>query len=339
MRRMGIADTQRVPGLGIGAAVMLVGALALGLLAAPLAAEAQQTGKIPRIGVLQVWSSADPVVELVRQGLREVGYVEGQTIGLELRWAEGKTERLPALADDLVQRKVDAIMAFGDPAIRAAQQATRTIPIIATTDDLVGSGLVASFTRPGGNTTGVSILASELNIKRLELLKETLPRVSRVAALWDPGSGRFHLRGLEAAAQSLGIELRILEVGRPGDFRQAFEAAKRSRTEALNVLASPFLHGNRQTILDLAAKNRLPAIYQWRESAEAGGLMSYGPRLSDMMRDTAAMLDKILKGARPADLPVEQPTKFELVINLKTAKALGLTIPQSVLVQADEVIR
>ena len=322
-----------------GPAAILAAAVALGLFAALPAADAQQGGKLPRIGVLQVWSSADPVLELVRQGLREVGYVEGQTIAIEFRWAEGKAERLPALAADLVQRKVDAIIAFGDPAIRAAQQATRTIPIIAATDDLVGAGLVASFTKPGGNITGVSILASELNVKRLELLKETLPRVSRVAALWDPGSGTFHLRDLEAAARSLGIELQVLEVGRPEDFRRAFEAAKKTRAEALNVLASPFLHGNRQTILDLAAKNRLPAIYQWRESAEAGGLMSYGPSLSDMMRDTAAMLDKILKGARPAELPVEQPTKFELIINLKTAKTLGLSIPHSVLGRADEVIR
>jgi len=326
-------------GLRIRPAAIWVAVLALGFPVKPLTADAQPAARIPRIGVLQVWSSADPVVEHVRQGLREVGYVEGQTIAIEFRWAEGKADRLPALADDLVQRKVDAIIAFGDPAIRAAQRATKTIPIVATTDDLVGSGLVSSFTKPGGNITGVSILASELNVKRLQLLKEALPRVTRVAALWDPGSGTFHLGGLEVAARTLGIELKILEVRRPEDFRQAFEAAKKTRTEALNVLASPFLHGNRQTILKFSAKNRLPAIYQWRESAEAGGLMSYGPSLSDMMRDTATMLEKILKGARPADLPVEQPTKFELVINLKTAKTLGLSIPQSVLGRADEVIR
>jgi putative ABC transport system substrate-binding protein len=319
--------------------VGIILAFALGTLAAPLAAEAQQAGKIPRIGVLQVWSSADPMIELIRQALREVGYVEGQTIAIEFRSAEGKTERLPALAADLVQLKIDAIMTFGDPAIRAAQQATRTIPIVAATDDLVGAGLVASLARPGGNTTGVSILAPELNVKRLELVKETLPRVSRFAALWDPGTGTFHLKGLEAAARSLGVELQILEVRRPEDFRRAFEAAKKGHAGALNVLASPFLQGHRQTIIDLAAKNRLPAIYQWRESAEAGGLMSYGPTLSELFRLCAAVLDRILKGAKPGDLPVEQPTKFELVINLKTAKALGLTIPQSVLIRADQVIQ
>ena len=325
-------------GTRLGPAVFIA-ALSLGILAAALAAEAQQAGKVPRIGVLQVWSSADPMVERIRQSLREVGYVEGQTIAIEFRLAEGKTERLPALAADLVQLKVDAILTFGDPAIRAAQQATRTIPIVVATDDLVGAGLVASFARPGGNTTGVSILASELNVKRLELLKEALPRVSRIAALWDPGSGTFHLKGLEAAARSLGVELQVLEVRRPEDFPRAFGAARKGRAGALNVLASPFLYGHRQTIIDLAAKNRLPAIYQWREMAEAGGLMSYGPTLSGLLRLCAAVLDKILKGAKPADLPVEQPTKFELVINLKTAKALGLRIPQSVLIRADEVIQ
>ena len=314
-------------------------ALTLASLTVPLAGEAQQAGKIPRIGVLQVWSSTDPMVELIRQSLREVGYVEGQTIAIEFRLAEGKTERLPALAADLVQLKVDAILTFGDPAIRAAQEATKTIPIIAATDDLVEAGLVASLARPGGNTTGVSILASELNVKRLELLKETLPRVSRIAALWDPGSGTFHLKGLEAAARSLGVELQILEVRRPEDFRRAFEAAKKTRAGALNVLASPFLYGHRQTIIDLAAKNRLPAIYQWREMAEAGGLMSYGPTLSELLRLCAAVLDRILKGAKPGDLPVEQPRRLELVINLKTAKALGLRIPQSILIRADEVIQ
>ena len=313
--------------------------LALGILVSPLAAEAQQAGKIPRIGVLQVWSSADPMVGQIRQALREVGYVEGRTIAIEFRLAEGKTERLPALAAELVQLKVDAIMTFGDPAIRAVQEATKTIPIIAATDDLVGAGLVASLARPGRNTTGVSILASELNVKRLELLKEALPKVSRVAVLWDPGTGTFHLPALEAAARSLGVELQILEVRRPEDFQRAFGAARKGRAGALNVLASPFLYGHRQTIIDLAAKNRLPAIYQWREMAEAGGLMSYGPTLSELFRLCATVLDKILKGAKPGDLPVEQPKKFELVINLKTAKAIGLKIPQSVLVRADEVIQ
>jgi len=288
---------------------------------------------------LQVWSSADPVSGLMRQSLRELGYLEGQTIAIESRWAEGKTEHLPALAADLAQLKLDAIVTFGDPATRAAQHATGRIPIVAATDDLVGAGLVASFARPGGNTTGVSILASELNVKRLELLKETLPGASRLASLWDPGTGTFHLKGLEAAARSLGVELQPLKAGRPEDFRHAFEGAKKGHAAAINVLASPFLHGHRQTIIDLAAKNRLPAIYQWRDTAEAGGLMSYGPTLPELMRLCAAVLDKILKGAKPGDVPVEQPKKFELVVNLRTAKALGLTIPQAMLNRADEVIR
>ncbi len=315
-------------------------ALALSfVVAAPLAGEAQQARKIPRIGMLQVWSSADPVVELIRPALREAGYVEGQTIAIEHRWAEGNAERLPALAAQLVRLKVDTIMTFGEPAIRAVQEATKTIPIVVATDDLVGAGLVASLARPGGNTTGVSILASEPNVKRLELLKKALPKVSRVAVLWDPGSGTFHLAALEAAARSLGVELQVLEVRRPEDFQRAFGAARKGRAGALNVLASPFLQGHRQIIIDLAAKNRVPAIYQWRESTEAGGLMSYGPTLSELLRLCAAVLDRVLKGAKPGDLPVEQPTKFELVINLRAAKALNLTIPQPVLVRADEVIR
>jgi ABC-type uncharacterized transport system substrate-binding protein len=265
--------------------------------------------------------------------------VEGQSIALEQRWAEGKAERLPALAAELVQLKVDAIMAAGDPAILAAQQATKTIPIVAASDDLVAAGLVTSLARPGGNTTGMSILASELNAKRLELLKETIPRPSRMAALWDPGTGTFHLKSLEAAARSLGVELQILEVRSPDGFRSAFEAAKKGRAGALNVLASPFLHAYQVTIIELAARYRLPAIYQWREMAEAGGLMSYGPSLPGLFRDWVGLLDKILKGAKPADLPVQQPMRFEFVINMKTAKALGITFPQSILIRADQVIQ
>jgi ABC-type uncharacterized transport system substrate-binding protein len=325
--------------LQCGATATSVITLALCILAAAPAADAQQSGKIPRIGVLQVWSSADPTIELIRHALRELGYLEGHTIAIESRWAEGKTERLPALAADLVQLKPDAILTFGDPAIRAVQEATRTIPIVAATEDLVGAGFVASFARPGGNITGVSILASELDVKRLELLKEALPGVSRMAALWDPGTGTSHLKGLETAARSLGVELQILDVQRAEDFPRAFETAKRGRAGALNVLASPFLHGYRQTIIDLAAKNRLPAIFQWRETAEAGGLMSYGPTLSELFRLCATALARVIKGTKPGDLPIEQPTKLELAVNLNTAKALGLTIPQSVLVRADEVIR
>ncbi len=319
--------------------VGVLSVLAIACLAAPLAAGAPSAGKLPRIGILQVLSEADPVNRLIRQAFADVGFAEGRTIAIESRWAEGKAERLPALATELVRLKVDAIVAFGDPAIRAAQQATRTIPVVAATDDMVGAGLVQSLARPGGNVTGVSILASELNAKRLELLKEAVPRAARIAALWDSGTGSFHLQALQAAARSLGVALQILEVRQPDDFPRAFKAAKDGRAEGLDVLASPFLHGYRETIIDLAAKNRLPAIYQWRETAEAGGLLSYGPRLPDVMRQCAGYLDRILKGAKPADLPVEQPTRFELVINMKTAKALGLKIPQSVLIRADQVIQ
>ncbi len=257
--------------------------LGIACLAAPLAAGAPPAGKMHRIGILQVSSAGDPVNRLVRQVFADVGFVEGRTIAIESRWAEGKAERLPALAAELVRLKVDAIVAFGDPAIRAAQQATRTIPVVAVTDDMVGAGLVQSLARPGGNITGVSIFASELNAKRLELLKEAVPRASRIAALWDWGTGSFHLQGLQAAARSLGVELQILEVRQPDDFTRTFKTAKDGRAEGLDVLASPFLHAYRETIIDLAAKNRLPAIYQWRETAEAGGLLSYSPRLPDVM--------------------------------------------------------
>jgi putative ABC transport system substrate-binding protein len=221
--------------------------LAVGCHAATLVAATPQPGRIPRVSSLQIWSPSDPREGVLRQALRDVGYVEGQTIVVEHRWAEGRADRLPALAAELVQLKVDAIMAAGEPAILAAQQATKTIPIVAASDDLVGAGLVASLARPGGNTTGISILASELNAKRLELLKETLPLVSHMAALWDPGTGISHLKSLEAAARSLRIELQILEVRSPDGFRSAFEAAKKGRAGALNVLASPLLHGYQKT--------------------------------------------------------------------------------------------
>jgi putative ABC transport system substrate-binding protein len=228
---------------------------------------------------------------------------------------------------------------FGDLAIRAVQKATTTIPIVAMTDDLVGAGLVASLARPCGNTTGVSILASELNVKRLELLKESVPKVSHVAAFWDPGSGTFHLKGMEVAAKSLAVQLKILEVRSPDDLARQFEAARKWHAEALNILASPLLFAYRKTFIDLAARSRLPAIYQWREGAEDGGLMSYGPTLRDMYQRVTVFVDKILKGTKPADLPVEQPTKFEFIINLKVAKQIGVTIPPNVLARADKVIK
>ncbi len=257
----------------------------------------------------------------------------------QYRWGEERTERFPDLAAELVRLEVSVIVTFGDRAARAAQQTTTTIPIVAMTDDLVDSGLVASLARSGGNITGVTIMAPGLSAKRLELLKEVVPQVSRVAALWDPSTGPSQVKALEVAAQALGMQLHVLEVRGADEIARAFEAMQQQGAEALNVLASPLLHAQRKAIIDHAAKHRLPAIYQWRESAEDGGLMSYGPILLEMHRRTGVLAGKILKGAKPSELPVEQPMKFELVLNLKTAQALGLTIPPMLLFQADEVIR
>jgi len=316
-----------------------VGTLSIGLLTAPLAVEAQQGGKVYRVGVL--WPGASPPpgsrMEWLRQGLRESGYIEGQNITIDLRYAE-TGPRLRELTGELVQLNVDVILTFGDLAPKMAQQATATVPIVAAMDDFRGAGLVPNLSRPGGNITGVSILSPELSAKRLELLRQILPKMSRVAALWDPGSPS-QLPVTENAARSLGLKLQLLEVRGRGDLPAAFQAAKEGRAQALNVLASPLLVSLQQAIIDLATENRLPAIYQWKEQAQDGGLVSYGPSLGELWRQNALVVAKILKGAKPGDLPVEQPTKFELVINLKTAKALGLTIPQSMLARADEVIQ
>jgi putative ABC transport system substrate-binding protein len=323
----------------------------LGLLAAPLAVEAQQPAKLPRIGFLGT-SSTNPRYEALRQGLHEFGYVEGQNIAIERQDSEGRAERLPDLATKLVQLKVDVIVvdACGAP-LNAASQATSTIPIVvaACNDDLVATGLISSLARPGGNITGLSELTPELGAKRLELLKEAVPRVRRVAVLWNPAysersSATFRFWSsdwveVRAAAQVLGVTLQSVEIRGPDDFDTAFSAMSRERAEALIAFSDPVIvfHGRR--ITDLAAKNRLPAMYASREVVDAGGLMFYGPSISDLFRRAAVYVGKILKGAKPADLPMEQPTKFELVINLKTAKALGLTIPRSLLLRADQVIR
>jgi putative ABC transport system substrate-binding protein len=275
----------------------------------------------------------------MRQALRDVGYVEGRDIAVEWRYAEGQTTRLPALAAELARLELDAIVAIGDLAIRAVRQLTTTTPIIAGSDDLVGEGHVASLARPGGNVTGVTILAAELNAKRLELLKEAVPTASRVSVLWDPATGTFHLSTLHAAARTLRVELKVHEVRSVEDLNREFEAARAWRAEALNVLASPTLHALRQRIIDQAALNRLPAIYQWEESVGAGGLMSYGPVRPDVYRAICIQLGRVLKGARPADVSVLQPTTFELIINLKTAKTLGITIPPSLILRADDVIQ
>ncbi len=324
-------------------AVLLV---TLGLLAAPLAAPAEQPGKVFRIGILGNVPLTDPegarVWGAFIQGLRELGYVEGQNITIERRFSEGKYERLPDLAADLVRLKVDVIVAPATNPVFAAKQATRTIPIVMTgSGDAVGSGLVASLARPGGNVTGLSTLAPEIVGKQLELLKEMVPRVSRVAVLWNPtNTGHsLSLREAKVAARSLGVQLQLLEARRPDEFEGAFAAMTRERAGALLVLGDGMFLLHPTRIADLAAKSRLPAMYGLREFVDAGGLMAYAHSLRDNFRRAATYIDKILKGAKPADLPVEQPTKFELVINLKTAKALGLTIPQSILIRADEVIR
>jgi len=314
--------------------------LTLALLAAPLAGEAQTPGKMPRIGYLAFPAERLPAHDAFLQGLRELGYVEGQNIAIEYRWAGGKADRLPALAAELVALKVDVIVTASTPAIQAVKQTTKTIPIVmAASGNAVESGLVKSLARPGENVTGLTFLDPEISAKRLQLLKEVLPRMSRVAVLKHVTTTTASLDASRAAARSLGLQLQILEVEAPEDFDRVFGVMREQRAEALNVLASPILNANRKALVQLAAKYQLPAVYQWREFVEDGGLMSYAASLAEMLRRAATYVDKILKGAKPADLPVEQPTRFELVINLKTAKALGLTIPQSVLFRADEVIQ
>ena len=282
--------------------------------------------------------------EAFRQGLRDLGYVEGRNLAIEYRDVEGNYERLPALAAELVANKVDIILAGGTPQPLAAMRATRTIPIVfVATADPVTSGLVSSLARPGGNVTGLSILLSQLVGKNLEQLKRAVPGVTRVAALWHPGgyperTTKDMLKGAEDAGRALGMRLQFVEARVPADFDRAFSDMTRARAGALTVLASNMLLNERSRLVSLAAKHRLPAVYTSREFVDVGGLLSYGPSFAEMFRCAATYVDKILKGAKPADLPVEQPTKFELVINLKTAKALSLAIPQTLLLQADHVI-
>ena len=318
--------------------------LAIGILAAVHIAEAQQAGKVYRIGLL---SSSSPSLhasrlDALRQGLRELGYVERQNITLEYRYAEGKLDRLSKLAAELVRLNVDVIVVGGTRVTAAAKQATSTIPIVvAGAGDLVRAGLVASLTYPGGNVTGVSSLSPDLNGKRLELVKEVVPKAIRVAALLNPDNPGYGptLKEIEVAVQALGMTLQSLAVRNPNDFESAFGVAAKGRTDVLFVMADALFNSYLTRIVELAAKNRLPAMYDRNDFVEAGGLMSYGVNRADLYRRAAYYVDKILNGAKPADLPVEQPTKFELVINLKTAKQIGLTIPADVLVRADRVIK
>ena len=318
-------------------------AIAGSLLAAPLAADAQQAAKIARIG----WLGSDRVGGLATaflQGLRDLGYVEGRNVVIEYRTADGQLERLPALATELVSLKVDVIVTQSTVAALAAKQATRTIPIVfGAVSDPVATGLVASFAQPGGNVTGSSFFTPELVGKSLQLLKQTAPGVSRVAVLWQPAAfaepqGKALLEAAELAARTLGVRLHVVGARRPDDVEKAFSDMTRAGAGGLTVLTSPMFNTQKSRLVDLAAKNRLPAVYPWRSAVDAGGLMAYGPNARDLFRRAATYVDKILKGTKPADLPVEQPTKFDLVINLKTAKALGLTIPPSLLGRADEVI-
>jgi len=306
-------------------------------------ANGQQRDSPRRIGVLLVgWSPEQKEVQEFRRGLLDAGYVEGLDVVIEWRLANGDYARAPELVADLVHRKVDVIVVDGTQAARAAVQATSTIPIVmALVSDPVGSGLVANLARPGRNVTGLSMMLAELSAKRLQLLKETIPRVARVAVLWNPDTP-FHTKAVEdlkAAAPSLAIELSFVSARTPEEFGPAFSAMSRAHAEALYVLPDAFFVSHRATLLKLASKARLPVISVTRQFADAGALMSYGPNFGDLFRRSAGYVDKILKGAKPADLPIEQPTKFELVVNLKTAKALGITIPQSILLRADEVIR
>ena len=315
------------------------------MLAAPLTAEAQLPAKVPRIGYLTGHlASGLSLREAFLQGLRDLGYVEGRNVVIEYRDAEGKREQLPALAAELVALKVDVIVVTSTPAGLAARQATRTIPIVlGWVVDPVGSGLVTSLARPGGNVTGLSSLARELVGKRLELLKQAVPGVSRIAVIWHPGDygerteSEMH-NAEDVAARTLGVRRQVLEARGPEDFDRAFSDIARARADAVVVQSTNVFFIERRRLVDLAAKNRLPAMYPTREFVDAGGLMSYAANTADLLRRAATYVDKILKGAKPANLPVEQPTKFELVINLKTAKALGLTIPPSLLQRADQVI-
>jgi putative ABC transport system substrate-binding protein len=322
---------------------------AAALVAASLTGRTQTPGKTARVGYIHP-GTEDPgsgnvsLFEAFRQGLRDLGYVEGRTVLIEFRAAQGKPERLAHLAAELVSLKVDVIVAGSTLAALAAKQATGMLPIVfALAGDPVASGLVKSLSRPGGNVTGLSLLAPDLVGKRLELLTQAVPGVTRVAVLWQPGAfgegtDKDRLKEAEVAARALGVSPHFVEARGPGDFDRAFSDMTRARASALSVLPSGMFIGERHRLVDLAAKHRLPAIYQSRESVDAGGLMSYGPNFSDLSRRAATYVDKILKGVRPGDIPVEQPTKFELVINLRTAEDLGLTIPRSVIARADDVI-
>ena len=323
---------------------LIVSLLSIALLCIAPVVEAQQAKKVPRIGLLSPFTASDAAHwhEAFRQGLRDHGWIEGKNIGIEYRYAEGKNDRLPDLVADLVRLNVDLIVASVATDALVAKKATRTIPIVmASAGDPIASGLVDSLARPGGNITGLSQIAPELAGKRLELLKEVVPKLSRVAVLWRPEgvSSPLAWEESQAPARALGLQLHSTEARSTNDFDKGFEEAAKAHAGALAVLPDPLFAGNLKRIADLAAKSRLPSIFHLGEFADAGGLITYGPDRSDMFRRAATYVDKILKGTKPADLPVEQPIKFEFIINLKAAKQIGLTIPPNVLVRANRVIK
>jgi len=304
-------------------------------------AEAQQPKKIPRIGILFIGGRNQPHLEAFKQGLRERGYTEGKNIDFEYRYAEGREDRLPELAAELVQLKVDVIVVTADVSAQAAQQATKTIPIVVTTGDPITWGLANSLAKPGGNVTGLSVLLADLSGKRVEILRETFPKLTRLATLWNPTErvATPVFKETSTAAQALSLQLDSFEVQTLQDIEKAFAEMPKLRPNALLVLLSPLVTLHSQRIVEMAFKQHLPGMYPTRQFAEEGGLMAYGPLIGDLYRRAATYVDKILKGAKPADLPVEQPMKFEFIVNLKVAKQIGVTIPPNVLVRADKVIR
>ena len=314
----------------------LMAVLAGGFLAAPLVIEAQPTRPL-RIGWLSM--APHPFISSFRAGLRDLGYVEGQSVVIDERYAEGQPDRLPGLVRDLIARRVDVFVTSGSAPALAAKDTTTTVPIVAITSNHVGVGLVRSLAHPGGNVTGLELLSADLSVKWLELLKATVPNLARVGVLADTSGPSTQFERMNAVASSLGLKLVRLGARDAAGIDAAFTQAVRERVGGLIPLSSPVFAAHKRDIVSLAAKHRLPAMYEHRDFVDSGGLMSYGPNLDDVFRRAAVFVDKILKGSKPADLPVEQPTKFELVINLNTAKALGLTIPQSLLLRADEIIQ
>ncbi len=326
----------------VSPAPILVLALALGILAAPCAARAQQAGKVPRIGVLSLGDSRFAGIDAFRQSLHDLGYIEGQNVVVDYRFAQWRVDRLPGLAAELVRLRPDVIYTHSTPGVLAAKQATKTIPIVVgSASDLVALGVVASLAHPGGNITGLTLIDTELEPKRLQILKEAAQKVSHVAVLVNSANPAWdhYPESFVPAANSLGLRLQRVEAREPSEFAGALSTAAMHGADALLVVYDGALRAKQELIAELAARYRLPSISGMEGFAVAGGLIQFGPSISDMARRAATFVDKILKGAKPGDLPIEQPTKFELVVNLKTAKALGLTIPQSVLIRADEVIQ